>query len=174
MIKSISTIILYCLLLLVIQSCFNSNDTFIKKHDNLNLDEFKGLYLRYLYKNNNQMSYFTSYGSENYPPYIITFDKKQKEIVNIDRKLLKKLNRADYFSEKEFKRVEKLINVLIENDIPYILVKVDSSLNTFYNPINANEPLLLMKLNNKEEKLDAIKKSSFFFKHYKGNWYIRY
>ncbi|MGU9939294.1 hypothetical protein AS589_03775 [Empedobacter brevis] len=174
MTKSIPTIILYCFLLLVIQSCLNSNDTFIKKHDNLNLDEFKGLYLHYLYKNNNQISYFTSYGSENYPPYIITFDKKQKKIVNIDRKLLKKLNRADYFSEKEFKRVDKLINVLIENDIPYILVKVDSSLNTFYNPKNTNEPLLLMKLNNKEEKLDTIKKSGFSFKHYKGNWYIRY
>ena len=174
MIKSISTIIFYCFLLLVIQSCLNSNDTFIKKHDNLNLDEFKGLYLQYLYKNNNQISYFTSYESENYPPYIITFDKKQKKIVNIDRKLLKKLNRVDYFSEKEFKRVEKLINVLIENDIPYILVKVDSSLNTFYNPKNTNEPLLLMKLNNKEEKLDTIKKSDFSFKHYKGNWYIRY
>ncbi|WP_314059917.1 hypothetical protein [Empedobacter brevis] len=174
MIKSILIIILYCLLLLVIQSCFNNNDTFIKKHDSLNLDEFKGLVLQYKYSSSNQMIYFTTYEGGKQPPYIITFDKKQKKIVNIDRKLLKKLNRADYFSEKEFKRVDKLINVLIENDIPYILVKVDSSLNTFYNPINANEPLLLMKLNNKEEKLDTIKKSSFSFKHYKGNWYIRY
>jgi len=124
------------------------------------------------------MSYFTSYEGGKQPPYIITFDitfdKKQKKIVNIDRKLLKKLNRADYFSEKEFKRVDKLINVLIENDIPYISVKVDSSLNTFYNPKNTNEPILLMKLSNKEEKLDTIKKSGFSFKHYKGNWYIRY
>ncbi|MGU9939293.1 hypothetical protein ACNFNZ_12040, partial [Empedobacter brevis] len=130
MIKSISTIILYCLLLLVIQSCFNNNDTFIKKHDSLNLDEFKGLVLQYKYSSSNQMIYFTTYEGGKQPPYIITFDKKQKKIVNIDRKLLKKLNRADYFSEKEFKRVDKLINVLIENDIPYILVKVDSSLNT--------------------------------------------
>lgn len=173
MCKFFLNIIFYCFIILMIQSCHNITDNFITKYNDLNLSEFRGLVLQYKHDNRNQIIYFTAYEGGQHPPYIITFDKNQRKIVNVDRKLLKKINRSDYFSENEFKRVEKLINLLMDNDIPYIMVKVDNDLNTFYNPFYANEPLALMKINDKEKKLDTIIKSNISFKHYKDNWYIR-
>lgn len=162
--------IIFFLNFAVFCSCQNSKkqdiDSIISKYNDFDFSNFKESFIAIRQKNNSETIYILGDSEGNKPLYFIEYDEVKGKIVKINKSMLKKAKITDYFNDKE---IEKLISHFRKYDI--VLLSVDEDNNVFINPFEINSPALLIRF----DKLPNTKrlKKGYFYKQYKGNWYLK-
>lgn len=140
-------------------------DSFIDKYQNYNFSLYKNTNITYRDSYDTTNIYVLTNKVGNKPVYFIHYDKAKKLITEIDRKMLKKANIPDYYTDEQIK-------IIIDDFIKYdfYILGCDEEGNVYINPYKSNTPPFFLRLKDKKSK-ETIK-MGFTYKHYKRNWYI--
>jgi hypothetical protein len=140
-------------------------DSFISKYQNENFIKFENSSISFRSRNGGENIYMINSQEENYPVYIVHFDAGRKEVTNIDRTLLEKVNCKNYFSDE---KIKDLMNEFMKYD--FSSISSDKRGNIFISPFSEENAPFFLRIKNKTN--EKIIKKGFVYVLYKDNWYI--
>jgi len=143
----------------------NNIDKFISKYQNETFSKFIGVSITFRDSDFGSDIYMVSKQGGKYPPYIIHFNKRLKQVTSIDDKLLKQSNFNSYFDENQIK---DLMKEFIEFDVKNL--SADSIGNIFISPFYGEYSPNLLRLNT--TKIEKVVKKGYVYDWYKDNWYL--
>lgn len=167
----LNRIILLLIFSLILSCEFNKKvsvedmNTFISKYDTTSFSQFKGVFIHLRQTTPISDIYVLGKTNQDLAIYFITYNFILGKITKIDKSDFIKRKIPEYYSDSEIKRI---IDDFRKYD--FALLGVDNDENIFINPFEYNTPPFFLRVKNKTNQ-DTIR-NGFFYKHYKGNWYL--
>jgi len=140
-------------------------DKFISKYQDKTFSNFIGVSITFRDTDFGNDIYMVAKQGGKYPPYIIHFNKRKKEITSISNILLKQGNFHNYFDES---KIKDLMQRFIDFDVKNL--SVDSIGNVFISPFYGEHSPNLLRLNAITN--ERVVKKGYVYELYKGNWYV--
>ena len=140
-------------------------DKFISECQDKTFSNFIGVSITFRDTDLGNDIYMVAKQGGKYPPYVVHFNKRKKEITSIDNKLLKQGNFNSYFDETQIK---DLMKRFIDFDVKNL--SVDSIGNVFISPFYGEHSPNLLRLNVITN--EKVVKKGYVYELYKDNWYI--